>query len=107
MKRKNNSFDRTELYELLRKIPKGKVVTYGTLAKILGNRFWARAIGNALHINPDGIKYPCYKVVNHKGKLTDNYVFGGIDAQKQHLESDGITVIDYTVDLKKYGITDL
>ncbi len=107
MKRNDTEFDRMKLYELLRKIPKGKVVTYGTLAKMLGNRFWARAIGNALHINPDGIKYPCYKVVNHKGKLTDNYVFGGIEAQKQRLESDGITVIDYTVDLKKYGITEL
>jgi O-6-methylguanine DNA methyltransferase len=102
----NQKFDRKKLYELLTKIPRGRVVTYGILAKALGNRFWARTVGNALHINPDGIKYPCYKVVNHEGKLTENYVFGGIEAQKERLEADGIEVIDYKVDLKKYAFTD-
>ena len=61
------SFDKQRLYELLRRIPKGRVVTYGALAAALGNPGWARAVGNALHHNPDGVKNPCYKVVNGKG----------------------------------------
>ena len=92
-----------EVYELLREIPDGRVTTYGRIAERLGSRYYARAVGNALHLNPDGDKYPCYKVVNSKGKLSDNYAFGGIEAQKKRLEAEGIEVIDYKVDLKKYG----
>ena len=92
-----------EVYELLREIPDGRVMTYGRIAQRLGSRYYARAVGNALHLNPDGDKYPCYKVVNSKGKLSANYAFGGIEAQKKRLEAEGIEVIDYKVDLKKYG----
>ncbi len=92
-----------EVYELLLDIPYGKVTMYARIGELLGNRRYARAVGNALHANPDGDKYPCYKVVNSKGKLSENYVFGGIEAQKKRLEADGIEVIDYKVDLKKYG----
>ena len=91
------------LYELLRTIPRGKVVTYGTLATALGNRRWARAVGNALHQNPDGEKYPCYKVVNSRGELSQAYAFGGIDAQKSRLLADGIEVKHNKVDLQRYG----
>ncbi len=96
-------FDKNKLYELLTKIPRGKVITYGRAAEILGNKSWARAVGNALHKNPDGEKYPCYKVVNAKGELSAAYAFGGIDEQKRRLLSDGITVEHNKVDLQKYG----
>lgn len=96
-------FDKNKLYMLLTKIPRGKVITYGRAAEILGNKLWARAVGNALHKNPDGEKYPCYKVVNGKGELSQAYAFGGIDAQKRRLQSDGITVVNNRVDVKKYG----
>lgn len=95
--------DKQTLYELLLTIPRGKVVTYGTLAEMLGNRRMARAVGNALHSNPDGEKYPCYKVVDSKGELSRAYAFGGIDEQKRRLESDGIVVENGKVDLKRYG----
>ena len=62
-------FDRDELYRLLTQIPKGMVTTYGVLAKRLGDSRWARAVGNALHKNIDGDKFPCYKVVNSRGYL--------------------------------------
>lgn len=91
-----------KVYRILQEIPKGKVVTYGQIAKILGNKYYARHVGNILHENQDGEKYPCYKVVNHKGKLSIKYAFGGIDKQKEKLEKDGIEVINYKVDLKKY-----
>ena len=92
-----------EVYELLSEIPEGKVTTYGRIAERLGSRYYAQTVGNALHANPDGDKYPCYKVVNSKGRLSANYAFGGIEAQKKRLETDGIEVIDYKVNLKKYG----
>ena len=98
-------FDANALYELLLVIPRGKVVTYGTLAEMMGNRGFARAVGNALHKNPDGEKYPCYKVVNAKGQLAPAFVFGGIEEQKRRLEAEGIEVKDGRVDLEKYGYT--
>lgn len=97
------AFDREALYELLLAIPRGRVVTYGTLAEMMGNRGLARAIGNALHQNPDGEKYPCYKVVNAKGRLAPAFVFGGIEEQRRRLEAEGIEVKDGRVDLEKYG----
>ena len=95
--------DKQTLYELLLTIPSGKVVTYGTLAEMLGNRRMARAVGNALHSNPDGEKYPCYKVVNSRGEPSRAYAFGGKDEQKRRLEADGIVVENGKVDLKRYG----
>ena len=95
--------DNQALYELLCTIPRGKVITYATLAEMLGNRAWARAVGNALHKNPDGEKYPCYKVVNSKGELSRAYAFGGMAEQKRRLEADGIRVENGKVDLKNYG----
>lgn len=93
---------KNEVYEYLRTIPKGKVVTYGQIAEHLGNKKLSRVVGNILHINPDPIKYPCYKVVNNNGQLAHQFGDGGIEVQKERLEKDGIEVIDYHVDLKKY-----
>ena len=98
-----NSLDRQRLYELLRTIPRGRVVTYGDLAEMLGDRHLARAVGNALHANPDGDRYPCYKVVNGKGALSCAYAFGGITEQARRLAAEGINVENGMVDLKKYG----
>ena len=99
-----NKFSKQRIYELLTTIPKGKVVTYGQLADMAGNAGWARAVGNSLHTNPDGDKYPCYKVVNCKGRLSTAYAFGGKEEQKRRLEEEGIAVKNYTVDLNKFGI---
>ncbi len=92
------------VYGLLLEIPKGKVTTYADIAAALGSRKLARAVGNALHKNPDGEKYPCFKVVNAAGKLSESYAFGGILAQTRRLEKEGIEVIKGKVDLKKYGV---
>ena len=90
------------IYTYLTTIPKGKVTTYGQIAEYLGNKRLARAVGNTLHKNPDGDKYPCYKVVNCNGRLSTAYAFDGIEEQKRRLEADGIEVTDYAVDLEKY-----
>lgn len=92
-----------KVYDFLKMIPKGKVVTYGQIAVYLGNIHLSRAVGNILHENPDPIEYPCYKVVNRNGCLTKNFADGGIEVQKQRLINDGVEVINYKVDLNKYG----
>ena len=97
--------NRQEIYDCLRRIPRGRVVTYGQIAEQLGNPRLARAVGNALHKNPDGNKYPCYKVVNARGELSLHYAFGGREEQKRRLEADGIEVSAYRIDLGKYGYT--
>lgn len=93
-----------KILKYLLTVPKGKVVTYGQIAEFLGNKNLSRAVGNALHRNPDGDKYPCYKVVNSKGELSKKYAFGGIEEQKKRLEKDGVKVVNYKVDLEKYKL---
>lgn len=90
------------VYEYLTTIPKGKVVTYKQVAESLGNKGLARVVGSTLHKNPDGDKYPCYKVLNSKGELAEAFVFGGKQIQKKRLEQDGIKVINNKVDLNIY-----
>ncbi len=91
-----------KVYDYLLTISKGKVVTYAQIAEHLGNKRLCRVVGNILHVNPDPIKYPCYKVVNSKGELSKNFGDDGIDVQKQRLVADGIEVTNYKVDLERY-----
>ena len=64
----------------------------------------ARAVGNALHKNPDSENIPCFRVVNSKGELSGAFAFGGKDEQARRLIKDGVEVVDGKVDLSKYGI---
>ena len=91
-----------QVYNYLLTIKKGKVVTYKQIAEYLGNPKLSRVVGNIIHKNPNENKYPCYKVVKSKGCLSKKFAFGGIEKQKEKLENDGIEVINYRVDLKKY-----
>ena len=91
-----------KVYGFLKTVPKGKVVTYGQIAEAAGNPRAARAVGNILHSNPNGVEIPCYKVVDSKGRLSEHYAFGGIEKQKERLEKEGIEVKNYRVDLNKY-----
>ena len=90
------------IYEAVKRIPKGRVATYGKVAEMAGNPRMARAVGNALHHNPDPEHIPCFRVVNAKGELAGAFAFGGEEVQARLLEDDGIEVIDGKVDLKKY-----
>ena len=102
-----NSLGKTEraVFEYLTRIPSGKVVTYGQIAEHLGDKHLARVVGNILHKNPDENRYPCYRVVNYVGKLSEGYAFGGIKAQRLRLLADGIEVNNDRVDLGKYKWT--
>lgn len=92
------------IYEAVKKIPTGHVATYGQVAELAGDKKMARAVGNALHKNPDPDNIPCFRVVTAKGELAGEFAFGGARAQAKLLEAEGIEVINGKVDLKKYGI---
>lgn len=92
------------IYEAVKRIPKGKVATYGKVAEMAGNKKMSRAVGNALHKNPDPENIPCFRVVNSKGELAPEFAFGGMGEQRKLLEADGIEVKDNKVDLSKYGL---
>lgn len=91
------------IYEAVKRIPKGKVASYSQVAAMAGNPRMCRAVGNALHHNPDPENIPCYRVVNAKGELSGAFAFGGADEQERRLAADGISVINGKVDLEKYG----
>ncbi len=93
------------IYEAVKKIPKGMVATYADVAEMAGDRKMARAVGNALHKNPDPSTIPCHRVVNSKGELAGEYAFGGAWKQAQILESEGVEITEGKVNLKKYRIT--
>lgn len=90
------------IYEAVKQIPYGHVATYAQVAKMAGNPKMARAVGNALHKNPDPDNIPCYRVVNAKGELAGEFAFGGAWKQGELLKEEGVEVVDGKVDLKKY-----
>ena len=92
-----------KVYDYLKTIPEGKVVTYGQVAYAIGSPRSARQVGYALHVNPEPGVIPCHRVVNREGKLAPAFAFGGMEIQAALLEKEGIEVSDdYTVDLQKY-----
>ncbi len=90
------------IYEAVRRIPKGCVATYAQVAEAAGDRKMARAVGNALHKNPDPSTIPCHRVVNAKGELAGEYAFGGAWKQAELLEQEGVEVTGGKVDLEKF-----
>ena len=95
-----NSFEL--IYDVVRRIPRGKVATYGQVAMLAGNPRWSRVVGYALHVNPDPAHIPCYRVVNRLGEPSAAFAFGGINEQILLLQEDGVEFIDGKVDLSKY-----
>ena len=86
------------IYEAVKQIPKGHVATYGQVAAMAGNPKMSRAVGNALHKNPDPENIPCFRVVNAKGELAEAFAFGGEGKQAHGVIREGnpahLVVID-------------
>lgn len=91
-----------KIYDVVKKIPYGKVATYGQVAEIAGNRRWSRVVGYALHANPDPENIPCYRVVNRLGEVSKAFAFGGQNRQVELLKAEGVGFVDGRVDLEKY-----
>ena len=93
------------IYEVVQKIPKGRVATYGQVAMLAGNPRWSRVVGYALHNNPSPGIIPCHRVVNRQGMVAEGFAFGGGQTQRKLLEEEGIVFeTDGHVNLKKFGI---
>lgn len=92
-----------KIYEVVGRIPKGKVATYGIVARMAGNPRWSRVVGYALHNNPAPGVIPCHRVVNREGKVAEGFAFGGSDIQRKMIEDEGIVFeADGHIDLEKY-----
>lgn len=92
-----------QVYEVIKQVPKGTVVTYGQVAYALGTPRAARQVGYALHVNPQPKIIPCHRVVNRFGRLAPAFAFGGEEVQAQLLRDEGVEVReDFTVDLSRY-----
>jgi methylated-DNA-protein-cysteine methyltransferase-like protein len=92
-----------KVYQLVKTVPKGKVMTYGQVAKKLGKPKAARAVGNALHHNPDPKTIPCHRVVNREGRLAPNFAGKDYLEHKRRLLNEGVKFKDEKhVDLKKH-----
>lgn len=87
-----------KVYEIVAKIPRGKVLTYGDIAVELGIN--PRVVGYAMHANKNGELVPCHRVVFKDGSLAKGYAFGGKDVQKKLLLNEGVNFMGDRVNLK-------
>ena len=83
-----NTFE--AVYAVVARIPKGKVASYGQVARLAGIPRSARVVGYALHVNPDPVNIPCYRVVNRFGEVSPAFAFGGGNRQAELLRADGV-----------------
>lgn len=98
-----NTFEK--IYAQVRRIPYGRVATYGQIARLAGNPHWSQIVGYALHVNPDPKTIKCHRIVNRFGGLSEAFAFGGKEMHAALLREEGIAIeADGTVDLKKYGV---
>ncbi len=90
---KNNFFE--QVYDVVRLIPKGKVTSYGAIARSLGAAGSARMVGWAMNNSHNCTDFvPAHRVVNRNGLLTGKHHFAGPDIMQQLLENEGIAVIN-------------
>lgn len=88
------------VYRLVKQIPRGRVLTYGALARVLRLRGGARTAGRAMAASPSGQGIPWHRVVGERGRILIREPYASL--QKKLLESDGVTVVESRVDLKRY-----
>lgn len=100
METRENTFSR--IYAVVRRIPRGRVATYGQVALLAGNPRWSRVVGYALHVNPEPGAIPCHRVVNRFGETSSAFAFGGEDMQRMLLEEEGVQFADGRVDLARF-----
>lgn len=94
-----------EIYKIVAEIPRGTVMTYGQVARSVGNPGWAKLVGRVVAETPEELDIPCHRVINGKGEMSPEYVFGGQDKQRKMLEDEGVIFkANGCVDLKKSGL---
>ena len=92
----------TLVYAMTKRIPRGRVATYGQIAVLIGAPGAARTVGWALHSLPDGTKIPWHRVINSQGRISISGKYSA-DEQAARLRAEGIPVDKYLhIDLKKF-----
>jgi len=89
------------VYRLVKQIPRGRVTTYGALAKALRLRGGARTAGRAMAATPSGRGIPWHRVVGDRGKLLIREPYASL--QRKLLESEGVSLLESRVDLNLHG----
>lgn len=95
----NNSFY-SKVYEIVKRIPRGKVASYKIIAKLAGSPGAARAVGTAMKINPDMKTIPCHRVVGSDGRMHGYSAGEGIATKLQLLRAEGVDIVGDTVQLQ-------
>ncbi|MBT3560136.1 MAG: MGMT family protein [Flavobacteriaceae bacterium] len=94
--RKESFFDK--VYTIVKKIPYGKVTTYGLIARCLGTPKSARMVGYAMNSSHKFPDIPAHRVVNRNGLLTGRHHFFGSSLMQELLENEGIIIIDNKIE---------
>ncbi len=84
----NDKIYRERVYEIVRKIPVGKVMTYGQLAIVLGEGYTARTVGYVMHASDEGV--PWQRVINSQGKCSTGRLTIPMNLQQELLEAEGV-----------------
>lgn len=90
----------SKVYDVVKKIPRGKVLTYKQVAKLAGSPKAFRAVGSAMRKNPDIKTIPCHRVVGSNGKMHGYSAGQGISTKIKLLKKEGVVFIKERIDLK-------
>lgn len=108
MKQTAPKYDRSRdsylrIWEAVRRIPRGRVSTYGTIARKAGLAGQARLVGYALHNLPEGADVPWHRVVNARGEVSLRAAGGGDNRQRRAISAEGIRITNGKIDLVTFG----
>jgi methylated-DNA-protein-cysteine methyltransferase-like protein len=90
------------IYRVTRRIPRGRVATYGQVARLAGLPGQARLVGYALAALPDGSDVPWHRVVNARGGISPRADAGWADAQRALLEAERVRFAGDALPLARY-----
>lgn len=94
----------SRVYRMVRRVPSGRVVSYGGIAALLGSPRAARGVGQALRTLPDGSDVPWWRVVNRNGEISIRGITHGPQLQRALLEGEGVEFSDSgRIDWKRFG----
>ena len=90
------------IYKTVKKIPRGKVATYGQIAELAGLEGHARQVGYALHNLPGASDVPWHRVINAKGEISPRSAGDSHELQRMLLEAEGVGFVGDRVELKRF-----
>lgn len=95
--------NKEKIWQIVYQIPKGKVSSYGQVARLAGLPGYARYVGHVMKNLPEGTKLPWHRVANSQGKLSFPKDSREYQTQKKRLEDEGVVFVNGRFSLKKFG----